>query len=172
MAAKKGSPKKAPAKKSGKKALSKSPAKKKTPAGKPASTGAEASGVKAAAAPPHRPAAANWFEIPAADFDRAKKFYGELLAQTLPVREWRGVKMAFLDGYPGGAVVAGENYIPTRSGALVYLNAGEDLSILLPRIEPNGGRLELPKTMISPELGYYAIFIDTEGNRVALHSMK
>lgn len=173
MAAKKGSPKKAPPKKAGKSGSPKgSASKKKTPAGRSAGSSGKGSAPKPAAAPPRKPPASNWFEIPAADFDRARRFYGELLAQQLPVREWRGLKMAFIEGYPGGAVVAGENYTPMRGGALVYLNGGDDLSEMLPRIEPSGGKLEQPKTMISPDLGYYAVFTDTEGNRVALHSMK
>lgn len=174
MAAKKGSPKKPPAKKPGKGSSSKAaaPAQKKSASAHSTGSKVKSAAAKSAPAPVRKPPASNWFEIPASDFDRARKFYGDLLGQTLPTREWRGVKMAFIDGYPGGAVVAGEGYVPMRGGALVYLNAGDDLSDILPRVEPGGGKLEHPKTMISPDHGYFAVFTDTEGNRVALHSMK
>ncbi len=117
--------------------------------------------------------AINWFEIPAANFDRAKKFYSEVLDAELPVNEMMNVKMAFFPmerGSVGGAVCAGEGYTPSTDGAKIYLNGGEDLSAPLSRVEAAGGKVVMPKTKISDEIGYFAIFMDTEGNQVAFHS--
>jgi len=117
--------------------------------------------------------AINWFEIPAANFDRAVKFYGEVLSADLPPQEIMGNQMAFFpaeDGGVAGAVCAGDGYTPSPDGALVYLNGGEDLSTPLGKVAGAGGEVVLPKTKISDEVGFFAIFKDTEGNRVAFHS--
>lgn len=117
--------------------------------------------------------AINWFEIPAANLERACTFYGNVLDIEVHKQEIMGLNMGFLhngqDGV-GGAVVQGEGYVPSESGALVYLNGGEDLSNPLAKVEGAGGTVVLPKTQISDEVGYMAIIKDSEGNKVALHS--
>lgn len=119
--------------------------------------------------------AVNWFEIPVTDFDRAKDFYTEVLGSELHIEEVMGTKMGFFntegDGV-GGAICAGQDYKPTSSGALIYLNGGDDLQTQLSRVESAGGKVALPKTKISDEIGYMAIFHDTEGNKLAFHSQK
>ena len=119
----------------------------------------------------------SWFEIPAKNFSRACDFYSKVLDG--PVQEMPGdspVKMGFLPGFDpesgsvGGAVVHGEGYEPSKMGCMIYLNGGDDLSVPLGRVEEAGGEIILPKTDIG-ENGFYAQFIDCEGNRVALHSM-
>ncbi|MBV6425649.1 MAG: hypothetical protein KIPDCIKN_00133 [Haliscomenobacter sp.] len=119
----------------------------------------------------------NWFEIPSADFDRAKAFYAALFqVDSLHEMEFPGLKMAVLpmtDEEPGvgGAVVyAPDFYLPSNQGTLIYLNGDPDLSAMLARIEPAGGQILTPKTLISEDIGYMAVFLDSEGNRVALHS--
>lgn len=117
--------------------------------------------------------AINWFEIPAANFDRASKFYSEVFDNELHQQEIMGNKMAFLpseQGAVGGALVHGEGYQPSDAGSLVYLNGGADLTTPLNRVPAAGGEVLLPKTKISDEIGYMAIFRDTEGNKVAFHS--
>lgn len=120
--------------------------------------------------------AINWFEIPASDFNRACEFYSEILNGEISKTDSPGgLKMGFLPhfemGSVGGAVVAGEGYEPSSKGTVPYLNGGEDLSIPLSKVEKAGGKILVPKTSIG-ENGFIAHFIDTEGNRVALHSMK
>ncbi len=119
--------------------------------------------------------AINWFEIPANNLQRACDFYGKVLSQDVHHQEIGGLQMGFLhngqDGV-GGAVVVGEGYNPNADGALVYLNGGEDLSEPLSRVEPAGGKVVLPKTKISDEVGYMAMFMDSEGNKLAFHSPK
>ena len=70
------------------------------------------------------------------------------------------------------SVVAQGIYNPSESaGPIVYLNANPDVQHVLDKIAAAGGKIVVPKTEISPEHGHMAIFIDTEGNRVALHSI-
>ena len=117
--------------------------------------------------------AINWFEIPAGNFQRATKFYSKVLDAELPPNEVMGTKMAFLPAENqgvGGAVCYGEGYKPSGDGALIYLNGGDDLSAPLSRVEDAGGKVVLSKTKISDEIGYMAIIMDSEGNRVAFHS--
>lgn len=116
----------------------------------------------------------NWFEIPASDIKRAVKFYQEILQIEITETEMMGMKMGFLpnDGKNvSGAIVQGEDYSPRTDGTLVYLNGGHDLDLPLKRIEPAGGKVLVPKTQISPEIGFFAMIIDPEGNKVALHSI-
>ena len=117
--------------------------------------------------------AINWFEIPASNFERAKKFYSAILDAELPTQEMYGTEMAFfpMEGEGvGGSICAGENYKPSAEGTVPYLNGGNDLSTILNRVEAAGGTLITPKTKISDEIGYMAFFFDTEGNKIALHS--
>ncbi len=117
--------------------------------------------------------AINWFEIPASNFDRAVTFYGNVLGVQLHSQEIMGNQMAFLPYEPGsvsGAIAKGEMYKPSAEGAMIYLNGGNDLADPLSRVADAGGQVVLPKTKISDEIGYMAIFTDTEGNRIAFHS--
>ena len=69
-----------------------------------------------------------------------------------------------------GSIVQGNGCIPTENGTLVYLNGRNDLNNILKRVEDAGGRVVLEKTLINKESGYFALFMDTEGNKLALHS--
>ena len=115
----------------------------------------------------------NWFEIPASNFERAKKFYASILKAELHVESMMGTEMAFfpVEGNDvGGAICAGENYKPSADGTVPYLNGGKDLTTILNRVEGAGGKVIMPKTKISDEIGHMAFFFDTEGNKIALHS--
>lgn len=117
--------------------------------------------------------AINWFEIPATDMDRATAFYGSIFGIEMPKTEMMGTTMAFFpyeDGKVSGALVKGEGYEPNTNGSLVYLNGGEDLNNILSKVEAAGGKVVFPKTQISPESGHFALFLDTEGNKLGLHS--
>ena len=120
--------------------------------------------------------AINWFEIPASNFDRACEFYSKIFGSEVnKMTTPNGMKMGMFPHYEmgsvGGSVIEGEGYEPSQKGTLPYLNGGEDLSVPLSRVEKAGGKILMPKTPIG-ENGFIAQFIDTEGNRVALHSMK
>ncbi len=119
--------------------------------------------------------AINWFEIPVRDFERAKKFYEAILDAEMQVMEMMGTKSAFfpadLQAGIGGSITLADGYEPSQTGSLIYLNGGDDLSIPLSRVEKAGGKIIMPKTAIGPN-GFMAHFTDSEGNKVALHSMK
>ncbi|MFZ6013409.1 MAG: VOC family protein [Bacteroidota bacterium] len=118
--------------------------------------------------------AINWFEIPATNLKRAVKFYGEVLDAELQPMENNGLQMAFFpasDNGVGGCVTYGNGNKPNAEGTIVYLNGGDDLAKPLSRVEKAGGKVIMPKTSIGPN-GFMAIISDTEGNRVAFHSMK
>lgn len=119
----------------------------------------------------------NWFEIPSADFDRAKAFYAALFqVESLYEMEFPNLKMAVLpmadeeQGVGGAVVFSPDFYLPSNQGVLIYLNGDPDLSAMLGRVEPAGGKILTPKTLISEDIGYMAVFLDSEGNRIALHS--
>jgi predicted enzyme related to lactoylglutathione lyase len=122
--------------------------------------------------------AINWFEIPVSDFERAKKFYENIFEYQMPENTMGKARMGFLlydfqNGGRGGAIVHyPELYTPSDNGTLVYLNCDPDLSVVLNRVENAGGSVLVPKTDIGNNLGFFAMIKDSEGNRVALHSMK
>jgi hypothetical protein len=117
--------------------------------------------------------ALNWFEIPASDINRAAKFYSTVLGAELEIAEMMpGYLMAMLpseDGV-GGALIQGEGYAPSTDGTVVYLNGGEDLALPLGKVEAAGGQVLVTKTDIG-ENGFFAYILDSEGNKVGLHSM-
>jgi len=120
--------------------------------------------------------ALTWFEIPAVDFARAEKFYNTIFdIELVPVKGIKhlGLQMSTFphgkDGV-GGGVIKGEGYVPSAEGTVIYLNGGDDLNVVLNRVEAAGGQVLLPKTSIGRQ-GYMAFFLDTEGNKVGLNSM-
>lgn len=119
--------------------------------------------------------AVSWFEIPAKKLSRAKKFYESVFEiEMIDLALDSDLKMTMFpvkEGGIGGALCEhSEWYKPSMEGTLVYLAANSNLQKILDRIEKNGGKILRDKTKISDEYGYMAIFRDTEGNRLALHS--
>ena len=113
-----------------------------------------------------------WFEIPAINFDQAVGFYNQIYGIKMQTTSSNLHTMAFFPakGGIGGAVVSGPGSNPSDSGPLIYLNGGDDLNNVLNKVEDAGGRIVMKKTLINEENGYFAIFIDSEGNKLALHS--
>ena len=112
-------------------------------------------------------------EISVTDFARAVKFYQTVLGIAIEEMEMDGNQMGVLpndEGTVNVVLVKGNDYKPTTDGAVLYLNAGNDLQPMLDKVAQNGGQVIVPKTEISPEMGYFALFIDTEGNKLGLHS--
>lgn len=115
-----------------------------------------------------------WFEIPVSDMDRAKTFYETVFQIEINIVDFGGLLMGWFPdrGEANGArgtLIKQESYIPSQEGTLVYF-ASDDVQNELDRVEAAGGKIYQPKTEISPEHGCMGVFIDTEGNRVALHS--
>lgn len=112
-------------------------------------------------------------ELPVSDFARAVKFYQTILGVTIEEMEMDGNQMGILPNEErtvNVVLVKGNDYKPTTDGAVLYLNAGDDLQPMLDKVVQNGGQMIVSKTAISPEMGYFALFIDTEGNKLGLHS--
>jgi predicted enzyme related to lactoylglutathione lyase len=117
----------------------------------------------------------NWFEISVNDIARAKKFYETIFSTKMEETEMMGMKMAFfpadvMNGKVSGGLVQGPMHKPSADGAKIYFNGNPDLDVALSKIEAAGGKVTMPKTKITDDIGYMAFFIDTEGNGVALHS--
>jgi uncharacterized protein len=122
--------------------------------------------------------AISWFEIPTTDIDRAAKFYEAIFGISLVPMDMPNIKMRMfpldnpMDGVGGALVDSGGFHKPSATdGPLIYLNGNPDVQNVLDKVEAAGGTVTVPKTEISPEYGYMAVFMDTEGNRIALHSV-
>lgn len=114
-------------------------------------------------------------EIPTADFSRAVAFYRVILDISIEEIEMDGIRMGLFPNDGQNVFVQlinGSEYKPSIDGTIVYLNAGDDLQTVANKIEANGGEIVIPKTGMGPEMGFFAIFTDTEGNKLGLYSYK
>jgi predicted enzyme related to lactoylglutathione lyase len=113
------------------------------------------------------------FEIPATDISRAINFYQALLDIKIEKMDVEGMQMGILP-YEGqmvtGVIIKADGDKPSADGVTLYLNAGDNLQAVLDRVEKNGGKIIVPKTAHADESGYFAIFLDSEGNKMALNS--
>ena len=118
----------------------------------------------------------NWFEIPVTDMSRAVRFYEATLDIKFNLQDMGDMKLAvfpYSGDATGGALCQHPQYKPAASGGvIVYLNGGDDLAEPLGRAVVAGGQVVMPKTLITPEIGYMGFFKDSEGNVIALHSAK
>ena len=118
----------------------------------------------------------NWFEIPAVDIERATRFYETIFDMKMEhFPDMMGMKMVgfpsdMSNGKISGALVQSSNHKPSMDGCIIYLNANPNIDTVIDRIEKANGKVLMPKTQVSPEIGYMAFLADTEGNRVALHA--
>lgn len=117
----------------------------------------------------------NWFEISVSDIKRATKFYETVFGIEMHQMDMMGMKMAGFPGEPGsgkayGCLCQSDMHKPSADGVKIYLNGNPDLAVALSKVEAAGGKIAMPKTKISDDIGYMAFMIDTEGNSVALHS--
>lgn len=114
-----------------------------------------------------------WFEIPSVDFDRAVRFYEAALDVKLNRQQFGDQPIAVFDyeePATGGAIVHNPSMKPGGNGVCVYLSAQPTVDAVLARIEKAGGKTDGPVIELPQNIGYIAFFIDTEGNRVGLHS--
>ena len=122
--------------------------------------------------------AISWFEIPASDLSRAQKFYEQIFDIRLTPLDLPNIKMRMfpiddpMTGV-GGALAdsGGFHKASATEGPMIYLNGNPDVQNILDRVESAGGKIFVPKTEISPEFGFMAVIIDSEGNRIGLHSI-
>lgn len=116
-----------------------------------------------------------WFEIPALDLDRASGFYERILGASLKRQDYGPHRMAVFahpESAIGGCLMQGEGMKPAAGGAVVYLNADPSIDAVLAAVEPAGGKIAMPRTALPGDMGHFALIMDTEGNRVGLHSLK
>ena len=122
--------------------------------------------------------AISWFEIPSLDLERATTFYEAIFGVQLFPLDVAQIQMRMfpiddpMTGVGGAVVYADGFYEPSNTaGLLIYLNGNPDVQHVLDRVEAAGGKIIVPKTEISHEHGFMAVIIDTEGNRIGLHSI-
>jgi predicted enzyme related to lactoylglutathione lyase len=122
--------------------------------------------------------AISWFEIPSTNLERAQKFYETVFGISMIPMDLPNIKMRMFPiddmtkGIGGAIVDSGGFHIPSATGGpLIYLNANPDVQLVLDKVETAGGKILVPKTEISPDYGFMAVLLDTEGNRIALHSV-
>lgn len=117
-----------------------------------------------------------WFEIPVNDMDRAIAFYEKIFDCKLDKQVMGDFQMAWFpwgdDGKgAGGSLVYHKEFYGTsgHAGALIYFSS-EDCEVELGRVAEAGGEVQIPKRLIAPDIGYMGVFLDSEGNRIAIHS--
>jgi len=114
-----------------------------------------------------------WFEIPVMDMQRARHFYHQVFAIECELMEMGPDVMAMFPfdhnmAGSSGALVQGPDYEPCRKGTMVYFETA-DVTTVLSRVTHAGGEVLLSKTSIG-EHGYIGMFLDSEGNKIGLHS--
>lgn len=118
-----------------------------------------------------------WFEIPVKDMERAKAFYEKVFDVSISVHDLGGIIMGWFPDASGkkgasGSLVKHEMYKPSKTdGPLLYFTCS-NLNNELSRVEAAGGEIMQSKTGIGGGHGFMALLKDTEGNRIALHSLK
>jgi predicted enzyme related to lactoylglutathione lyase len=114
------------------------------------------------------------FEIPATDISRAINFYQAILGINIEKMEMPGMEMGIFpyeEQMVTGVLIKGEGYKPSADGVTIYLNGGDNLQTILDKVEKNGGKILMLKTAHADESGFFALFLDTEGNKLGLNSL-
>jgi predicted enzyme related to lactoylglutathione lyase len=113
-----------------------------------------------------------WCDIPVTNLDRSIKFYSALLGRNVSKESVPGMDIGLLphsDDTVAGCLVVMPDILPSTNGPLIYMNCDGRLDAAIATVEPNGGKVLQPKHQIGPH-GFRAIVLDSEGNRIALHS--
>lgn len=113
-----------------------------------------------------------WFDIPVVDLDRAIKFYSAILGAPIKKDSHPGMTMGILphgENDVGGCLYVMEGETPSPQGPLLYFNCQGRLDAAIAEVAKNGGKILQEKHQIGP-YGFRAVAVDSEGNRIALHS--
>lgn len=113
------------------------------------------------------------FEIPADNMDRAVEFYQSFLGIPIQRMDIQGMELGILpyqDQTVHGVIIKGEGYTPSADGTTLYFDAGENLEEILKKVEQNGGTVLIPKTAHVDNSGFFALFLDSEGNKLGLNA--
>jgi predicted enzyme related to lactoylglutathione lyase len=115
------------------------------------------------------------FEISVEDFDRAKGFYEKILGIETTEMNILNTQIGMFpikEYLNWGCISKCDQHRPSRDGTLIYLNADNDMEGMLEKVKSAGGEILTPKTKLNDQLGFLTVFLDTEGNRIGLHSLK
>lgn len=118
-----------------------------------------------------------WFEIPVNNMNRAKQFYEAVFSIKIQLHDFNGLKMGWFPMVPNkkgitGSLVEHEAYVPSATdGAVLYFSSA-DIVTELDRVADAGGKVLQSKKQIGEGHGFMAVFLDSEGNRIALHSQQ
>lgn len=114
-----------------------------------------------------------WVDVPVADLDRAAAFYAAVLGRTVHKEQFGDVSFCVLDHHDGngGCLVRHADQITSTGGILVYFNVDGRIRDAVAEAERLGGQVVQPIQGIGPH-GYRALVLDSEGNRIALHSTR
>ncbi len=117
-----------------------------------------------------------WFDVPTKDFDRAVKFYSDILGKSIKVDTFMNQKLGFFpmdgrDGVGGDIIPPSKDHKPSSDGTRVYLTCEDKLDKVISRVEKAGGKVLKPKFSIG-DMGMIAIIQDSEGNHIGLHGIK
>jgi uncharacterized protein len=113
-----------------------------------------------------------WCDIPILDLERAIRFYSAVLGSEVQKKQLSGTTIGILphnDGEVGACLVNSTDDKPSDHGLMIYLNANGRLDEAVAAVVSHGGKVLKPKHAIGP-YGSRAVILDSEGNRVALHS--
>jgi hypothetical protein len=117
--------------------------------------------------------ALNWFEIAVTDIDRARKFYETIFDIHMMPMDMEGIQMVAFPSMPpqvGGSLCKSDMHQPSAEGAVIYLNGNPDLQKVVDKVDAAGGKVLMPKTEIPGDNGFMAFILDTEGNKLGIHS--
>jgi hypothetical protein len=115
-----------------------------------------------------------WTDIPVADLERAMKFYSAVLGALVKKESKPGMEFGLLPhaetNVSGCLYKAGDNR-PSDHGPLIYLSVEGRLDAAIKAVREHGGKVVVDKEPIGP-YGFRGVIMDSEGNRIALHSQK
>lgn len=116
-----------------------------------------------------------WFEIYVQDMNRARRFYESVFHVQLqrlntPGFEMWSFPMQMNQMGTAGSLVKKDGVLSGGNSTIVYF-ACADCAVEEALVPVYGGKVELSKASIGP-YGYVSMVLDTEGNRIGLHSME
>ena len=111
-----------------------------------------------------------WTDIPVTDLDRAAAFYAAVLGIKVSQEAFAGSAFGVLEHTEGnGGCLVPQAAAVSAVGMLVYFNVDGRIKDALAQVQALGGKVLEPVHPIGPH-GFRAIVLDSEGNRLALHS--